>query len=474
MSLTNQERWNLILRDEPSPQSFKDFGFYFLISACLQRRVWSGGFDPNVQGSCLFAPIYTVLVGPPGCGKGRVINHVNHCMKYWRLDRSNGEIYSDELDTLAGKLEPRDGMPLYGRTPEDMSYQALLRRQANSTRPAIWAVCRKGQEKPKDTPEKYLSAPMYLVLDEMNLLFQKDSQRLCRYLLQAYDCVDVENETISRGRDIVKKPSLGLLAGTTPEDLKKQMTDEVVGNGLTSRIWFIYEMISGQRVWHTKPQDSEQKQAQQELLAHIQKLYFCYGRVNITQEADDYLREWWESADNRVITNNSPLMSSYYSRKGIHVRKLMTILLFAEQTDYYEAGIDLAKKAIEILAYPERKMHYALSPRGRNPLGMIADRIMDYLYRISFPVSSTELLSTDGGGFYNELNQAELTEVIRYLVGSNKVVLENGYIIPTKFYDRIKRASKNSKVVTIPIGSELNALPLDPDVVADANISNGV
>src|SRR3954470_16258668 len=89
--LTNKQRFDLIVRDSPSPQSFKDFAFYFIISTCLQRRVWLGGFDPNVPGQ-RYPNTYTILVGPAGCGKGRIITPVMDLLKYWRVDLITGTI----------------------------------------------------------------------------------------------------------------------------------------------------------------------------------------------------------------------------------------------------------------------------------------------------------------------------------------------------------------------------------------------
>ena len=79
--MTNWDRWQLRLREVTSPQSFIDFGFVYLVSSYLQRRVWT-----NADHQKLFPNVYIILVGDPGIGKGLVIKPVTEFLKGHKLD----------------------------------------------------------------------------------------------------------------------------------------------------------------------------------------------------------------------------------------------------------------------------------------------------------------------------------------------------------------------------------------------------
>jgi len=467
--MTNKERYDLVLRDSTSPQSFKDYAYYFLISTCLQRRVWLGGFDPNVPGQ-LYPNIYVILVGPAGCGKGRTIGPIADMLKYWRIgDLLTGQIigYDPEVE-LTEEIEAKP--LLYTSGPQDLSYEQLLRRQAQSIRYCDWTRSRGSTTKPAGTPNKYGSSPMYFLLEELSSLFHKDARRVSKYLLTAYDCNDFERDIISRGKDVLKKPCLSFLAGTTPQDLEDQLDESVIGDGLASRTWFIYEMVEGQRLWGYRPPDANQKAAKAELLQHIKSLAFVYGRCHFSPEADAYLKHWWEveSLDNRP--NNSPKLDTYYKRKIIHVSKLAMILNFSEQTTNYEISLECAQRALEILAQAERKMHYALNFKGRNPIAPAASKALAFMFEYRKPVTLEYILAADGGGLYNDVNEMEAKEMMRHLMASERVYMPKpGFYFPSKLKGReniviLGNGKGNTTTSDIP-GSELKALPLDKSLL---------
>ena len=97
--LTNFEKWRLYTDGLISPDNFIDFGWYFLISAALQRRVWTG---PDHQR--LYPNIYVIPVAEPGIGKGLVIKQVAELLKFHKLPdpKNNGHIKTlTEVDRAA-------------------------------------------------------------------------------------------------------------------------------------------------------------------------------------------------------------------------------------------------------------------------------------------------------------------------------------------------------------------------------------
>ncbi len=419
-----------------------------------------GGWNPNEPG-WLYPNQFIALIGPPGCGKGRVITRISEFLSYWVINLTTGEITSkDEV----GEFTP-DKVPLFTKCPEDLTYEDLIRQQAKSIRYAIWSKSRgEATLKPEQTPFKYGSCPMHVVLQELNTVLHRKNERSINYLLQAYDCVDFERSTIGRGRDVLKKPSLAFIGGITPEDLANQLDDSTMGKGLASRMWFIYEMVSGEKKWGFNVLDAEQRLAKAELLAYVRDLYLCYGRCEFSPEADAYLKQWYEVDFHAARTNHNPKLNDYYERKGkCHIPKMAMAMHFAENARdkaNYTISLDTVKRAMEIFVEPERRMHHAMNFKGRNPLGALSAKVYGWLIDYRKPAGLNEILDPECGGFYNELNAMELQEVMRVLQATGKVIVDGGKYMPAHKKNLRSVVDTSSEGVKVLKPGDLPALPV--------------
>lgn len=436
--------WQLYQRDVTSPQSYIDFGYYFIISASLQRRIWMGGESPNIAGQ-LYPNVNIILVGEPGLGKGRVITPVNNILRHWRIELETGKIVEPDENTVGEKYENY----LYPNGPENITYEQLVSKMAKSLR-------RVNHETADGTKKIYSHSSMYFGLEELSSLLQKDTNKITDFLIQTYDCNDYRRETKTQGFDQIKKPCLTFIAGTTPAFMEDTFKDRLLTDGMTSRCWFIYELTNRFNLWGTKPHDAEQLAAKTRILEHLRKLAVVYGRVKFTPEADEFLKLWWEHEHPITRPNNNLRLASYYARKNIHVMKLAMIMYFSEQTTSFEIPLETAKRALAELESIEKRMHYALNFGGRNPFFTIGSKILKYMYQIRRPMTGQQLLEE----FYGDVTQRELGEVMRYLTDTDKVVTKDGKFFPAKlltggFVDNVK-----GTVETRVIGSDLKALPI--------------
>ncbi len=460
--MTNYERWQLIMRDVTSPQSFIDFSFYFLISAALQRRVWMGGNNPNEPGQ-LYTNNYTILVGPAACGKGRAILPALKLLQHHKIDIATGKIIVTAT-TLDDTFNPNaEEFYLFPCGPKSITFEQLVRKMALSYR-------RFNVQIPGLKGGVYGHSSMYLALEELSSLMQHDTRKICDYMLDTYDCNDYRRETKTQGFDQIRKPCLSLLAGTTPAFLEESFNDKLLADGLTSRIWFIYEMAPRHLNWKIRQVDSAQTQATVELLEHLAKLSTLFGRCEFTPEADDWCETWWKQnlIENPIPAglnippkraNNSLKLDSYYGRKDIHLKKMAMIQHFAEQTESYTIPLSTAQYALSVLDEVEKRMHLAITFGGRNPLHGVGKNIMHYMHTCKKPLSKVELLQE----FHSDLREMELQEVLRVLVETEQVVYEIGKYMPTILGNRWKK-----NIIKFPtaseektIGADLPALPLD-------------
>ena len=79
--MTNFELWKEYTSGSASPDNYLDWGYRYLIAACLQRRVWlSASHAP------CYPNIYPILVGRPGVGKGQCIRLVDDILRHHKLE----------------------------------------------------------------------------------------------------------------------------------------------------------------------------------------------------------------------------------------------------------------------------------------------------------------------------------------------------------------------------------------------------
>lgn len=450
--MTNYERWNLMMRDCVSPQSYIDFGFHYMIGAALQRRVWMGDTSPNIPGQ-MFSNTYTILVGPPATGKGRVIEKVDEMLKHWRVDLASGKTVEPTLDNDSDLDKPY----LLPCGPSNTTYEAIVKKLATHIR-------RIANPDPLGTPKVYSHSSLYFCLEELTSLFQHDTKKIADLLLQTYDCKEYTRETKTAGNDGIKKPCVGILAGTTVDALAEVFSHKILGDGMASRIWFIYESVPRFRKWEFNGLDEEQRQCKKDLLLHLEKLGHCYGRVVFSPEADEFLKPWWEEITIAIERpNNNIRLDTYYGRKILHLKKLCVSMLFGEHSDKYVIPLEIAVRALTTLNEVEKRMHIALDFGGRNPLAPVAKRVIYYLANTKREVSFNELLAEFG----SDLRELELVEVLRGLMSTGKLVYDKQKY---RIADNLKGAFGKTEVKIDP--GSLKALPLPESMLEEGDSSN--
>lgn len=405
--MTNLERWNFYMKDRVAPQSFIDMGFYAMINAALQRRVWTGSYEMP-----LFPNMYIVLVAGPGIGKGIVIKPVKELLSSIIIQTApklqNGirdavEVLAEELEKrkaeaeLAGiesnikdlndYLQEKTDAPKKGpllaipHAADCTTFEAIVRDQAKSIRRIFT-----GKVDPFCPSKHYTSNPMSILVEEMATLFRKKHEDLIRYFLAAFDCGDFEYKTKHQGEDMIKFLCLNILAGTNPGFMRDSISARVIDEGFSARTIFVYENAKRFERFDQATISPEQKQAWLQLREHLVALTKLYGPCTFEPEAYDFLKHYVEEVLPVLRNNIDPNLVHYYARKNIHVCKMAMAVHFADKTDFV-ITLDECKQALAILDKLELKMHYALSTGTNNSLVRKAKLIIDYMKKYKAPVS---------------------------------------------------------------------------------------
>lgn len=400
--MTNKERWDLYVRDLPSAQSFKDFGYYFLINACLQRRVWYGN-GSDEEGKRLYPNLYIIFVGPPGCGKGVIISAVSYFLKHHKYERGL------EIETNTGKEKP----PLFAVGADSITFEELLDDIASNTRAFL------GADK-----QIYIHSSYVFALQELDSLFRKKGDDVARFLKNAYDCVPYDRKTKHQGKNLLRRLCLSLIAGTQEDFIREATTGtfRIFGQGFSSRSLFLYEHGYSDDSFHISNISPEQAAAREELLVWIKRLALVYGELTYSKEVHGWLEDWYKKKLHAQRARASVQMQEYYARKRVNLLKLAAGVHYSEALDNEITLVDF-QKAVTLLDAIEPNMEAGFNSGGRNANASYTKKILEYIKSNGSRISRRDLLLT----FTSDLTWEEIESCIKELeIGHNLKTKQEG------------------------------------------------
>lgn len=399
--MTNYEHWCVYTKNLPSPQVYLDFGFYYLITSALQRRVWFYGSGED--GMELYPNLYLVFVGPPGCGKSLVLKAVAQLLKYHKYEK--GLL----IKTAAGMEHPC----LFPVGADSITFEELISDLASSTRRLVLP----GMAKP------YLHASYAFVLEELSSLFKRKTEDVVKFLIRAYDCGDYEYKTKHQGKDLVRKMCMNFLAGAQESFLREAVENKIFIQGFGSRTIFLFEKKPRFEEFEISQLNTEeQKVSLSALLDWIKKLSELYGEVTYSTETRAFLRNWYFSS---VVPAKDKFagtkLEDYINRKKVAMLKIALALHFADSMNMIVPQ-QTFEKAITIVDSIEEPMLFGLNSIGRNALHGITKKILLFI-KSNSPVAKSRIVLE----FAVDMNIDELEMCLREL--------EQGYGVTSTLKD---------------------------------------
>lgn len=356
--MTNFERWQIYTKNFTSPDSWITFGFYFMIGAALQRRVWFYG--EGEDGMELFCNPYIVFVGPPASGKGLVLGTVANFLRHHKYEKAG------VITTNVGKEYP----PLFPLGGDSITFEELLRDIGASTR-------RIATGGPKDPI--YVHTSYAFCLEELSSLFKRKTEDVVKFLQNAYDCKQYEYRTKHQGKDLLRKLCVSFLAGTQVSFLKEASEAKIFGQGFASRTLFLFEKDERFHRFHISQFDDEQKTAKAELLDWLKKLSCLYGEIKYDAETYGFLEAWLtEKLIPARARAAGTKLEDYFGRKKVMMLKLAAAIHFADNLSL-TIPIQTFMQAIEMLDSVEEQMIEGFGVAGKNDLHYRSREIMLFI-----------------------------------------------------------------------------------------------
>ena len=344
------------------------------ISCVLGRRVW---LDMRIYN--VFTNLYTVLVAGSGrCRKSTSIGQIEH---------------------LLYQLNPTPNLISQKITPEGLIL-ALKVVQTNEDGQFLKESC-----------------VGFVIADELTVFLNKNSYDLGlgSLLLPFYDCKDhFSYFTRGRGIEVTNEASLGLLAGTTILGLKKAIPIDAIGDGLTSRILFIYCDTPADPVAKTE-RSSALDEIEVECIKFLQQAQTLEGKVTLTKEAWDFYEDNYNTFYKDTSFYDMPTLAGYASRRHTHLLKLA--ILFAVSN---RLSIDIERKDIEsadeFLKISEESMPMLLNMITSTELGTLTQEVYFVINKYT-RITRKQLLTL----ISHKVDSKKLTDICETLVQSGKI-----------------------------------------------------
>lgn len=349
------ERWQILMKNITAPQAWIDFGFYFMIGASLQRRVFYYG--SGEEGGELFLNPYYCFVGPPGLGKDLVNNVVRSMLTHHKYTKGA------QIKTSTGLEYP----PILSMGADSETFEELVESIAECVR--IF---------PKPDGKNYLHCSYIFVLKELSSLFKRKTEDVVKFLIRAYDCDYYDYLTKHQGKQRLRNLCMSFLAGTQPKFLLEARKANIFDQGFASRTLWLFEDQKRFARFHVTELDEAQKKIKGELLLYLKQLLGLYGQIIYSEATYNFLESWERDTLEKETKMCSPRMQEYFARKKVTMLKLAGALHFAESTKM-EIPTERFLEAIKILDNLEPQMEKGFSGAGRNEMHGYLRKIHDYI-----------------------------------------------------------------------------------------------
>lgn len=332
--LTNFMTWN---EGTEVPENYYFWSGVSALAACVNGRVWipQGKFTH-------FPNMYIVLLGPPANGKTTAIRRAE------RVVREVGDI------TLSAQSETAEGLLRFMR---DKCVKTL------DLPPPVGVV-------------PY--TPLSLYLSELSNFFGKDPAGMIDMMTGIWDCGGEEyhRRTKGQGEDMLPRPNVNLIAGTTQDWITQYLKVDIVGGGFTRRVIFVNEGQSDDTFRVAWPEDTPEKmRAKESCVAYGRVLQNLKGEMKYGPGAKDFYMQWYNT---RPIPKEADVRG-YHKTKPANLLKVGTLVALSERPELVVETRHL-EIALALLDKTEGTLTRVFQAIGRNELNAIAHRIIELLY----------------------------------------------------------------------------------------------
>ncbi len=401
--MTNFDRWKIYTEESPCPYNFVDGAWTFLISACLERRVWLASSE------VVYPNQYHIFIAKPGVGKG-ITTVVKRMLQHFNRDGSVAALSSNiQDDGDGGQAKVGSSKLLFPVAATSTTYEKFVETLSRNLRIV-----------PKTKP-RYAHCSTAFVLDELSSIFKKDAEAMMSFLLEGWTCSEShDRETISRGVNFARNICINIIGGTQPDKIPEMRKANILSSGAGRRTIFNFGREARKRHFLRPEYTKEQLDHRDHILQHMLKLSKLCGPVAITPEALEFSNDYFSDEKTWRI-NVSPYLDDYYVSKNLHVIKIAMALHFGESEEM-TIGVGPFQQAIKLLANWEKDMHIPFSPKGQSDITDVKDDVLCLLKNAGISMTAIEMYAT----FVRKVSIDDFHEAMTDLQMAGRVVNQDG------------------------------------------------
>lgn len=297
----------------PSPPQFRQWSAIATVAGALERHVWCRVFNMNI-----YPNMYTFLVAPPGVGKTVATNLAE---SFWRLDRTRHVAPKSVTrasfgDALADAKKSRI-TPLFN--PPVQEYNSLL-----------------------------------VHAGELGVFVPGWDSEFMSLLTDVWD--GRMYEETRRGNKLhirVEKPTLNILASTTPSYLMETLPEGAWDQGFLSRTLLIYsEEPTAKDPFGSSGFDYDDI-SRTKLAGDLRRISNLFGPYKFDKEAEGVIRNWHMSGGHPAPEH--PKLLNYNTRRTAHLLKLCMVSA-ASRGDELVITLPHVDRAMRWLTQAEARM----------------------------------------------------------------------------------------------------------------------
>lgn len=329
--LNNFMTWN---EGTEVPENYYFWSGISALSSMVNGQVWI-----NMGRFRIFPNMYIVLLGPPANGKTSALRRAEYIV------RSVGDI------TLSAQSETAEGLVRFMRDK-----------------------CVKQLDLPSGTVP---FTPISLYLSELSNFLGKDPAGMIDLLTGIWDCGGDEfhRRTKGQGEDMLPRPNVNLIAGTTQDWITTYLKTDIVGGGFTRRVIFVPEPMGDDTKRVPWPEDTpDMLRARDNCISYGLVLRQMKGEFKYAPGARHFYETWYNT---RPIPRE-PDIRGYHKSKPALVLKTSMLVALSEKPELVVTKEHI-ETALTLLAATEGNLNRVFQAIGRNELNSIAMRVLDML-----------------------------------------------------------------------------------------------
>lgn len=353
------------VEDTESPRHFWLWSGIFCISAALQRKVWMPfGLET------VYPNLYIMFVAEPGWArKGAPLGFAKRILLDIEIPVGIDSPTKRHLTQKLAELSKN----------QHFTYNTVTKSQA----------------------------PLALISKELSSFLAVDPKSMVEVLTDLYDSHDVwDYGTAGAGEDFIRNLCIGCFFATTPGWIAKNLPEEAIGGGFTSR----YVLVSGvDRYKELSYPPIPPPELYRDLKIDLAKISRIVGEIAWSKEGFKVYDTWYKTIKAWAQKVGDDRLFPSFSRVHVMAIKTAMALHVAESDNLVIEEKDI-RAAIELLTSVFDNASIAFSSHGRSRTAVETDRLKTQL-KILKTVTFRKLLRMN----YRNTNKMELSEILENL-----------------------------------------------------------